>query len=192
MAAGLGAASALSQPWAAIVKTILFVDDDEATLKTFGLLLEGEGNQVIFARNGVEALAKISENAVDLVMTDWSMPGMDGVTLCRTLRADHMHCSVPIVLMSSAKAPAEEGLWDAFFRKPVSWLAVAQAVRDLGAVPRVEAAAVRGSDLAQAAVPTSQLGSMPLVALGDQPRSCDAEEDPQDSRFTRTSTRESE
>nr|WP_282959775.1 response regulator [Burkholderia cenocepacia] len=161
----------------------MFVDDDEATLKTFGLLLEHEGNQVIFARNGVEALAKISENAVDLVMTDWSMPGMDGVTLCRTLRADPVHCSVPIVLMSSAKAPAEQGLWDAFFRKPVSWPAVAQTVRDLVAVPRVNAAAIHGSGLAQAAVRTSQLGSMPLVALGDQPRSLNAEDDPQDPRF---------
>lgn len=109
----------------------------------------------------------------------------------RTLRADAVHCSIPIVLMSSAEAPAEEGLWDAFFRKPVSWLAVAQTVRDLVEVPRVQAAATRGSSPAQATVPTSQRGSMPLVAMGDQPRNANTEEDPQDSRFTRTSTRES-
>ncbi|MBJ9752210.1 response regulator [Burkholderia cepacia] len=173
------------------MKTILFVDDDEATRQTFGLLLEDEGNQVLLARNGLEAVAKISENAVDLVITDWSMPGMDGVTLCRTLRADPLHCSIPIVLMSSAEAPAEAGLWDAFFRKPVSWLAVGQTVRDLVAVPCVGAAAVRGSDPAQVAVSTSQLDSMPLVALDDQPRNANAQEDPQVSRLTRTSTPES-
>ncbi|WP_318833464.1 response regulator [Burkholderia cepacia] len=173
------------------MKTVLFVDDDEDTRHAFALLLEREGHHVLLAQNGVEAVAKISEYAVDLVMTDWSMPGMDGVTLCRTLRADPLHCSIPILLMSSAEAPAEEGLWDAFFRKPVSWLAVEQTVREFVAVPRVRAAAVRGSDPAQVAVLTSQLDSMPLVALGDQQLDANAEEEPQDSRLKRTSTPES-
>ncbi|MDW9242876.1 hypothetical protein C7S13_2257 [Burkholderia cepacia] len=58
-------------------------------------------------------------------------------------------------------------------------------------MPRVRAAAVRGSDPAQVAVLTSQLDSMPLVALGDQQLDANAEEEPQDSRLKRTSTPES-
>ncbi|KVQ60046.1 response regulator [Burkholderia territorii] len=118
-----------------IVTTILFVDDDEATLHTFGLLLEHEGYQVILARSGLEALVKLSENAVDLVITDWSMPDMDGVTLCRTLRSIPMFSSLPVLLMSGDEAPSQIGLWHAFFRKPVAWASVAQTVRSLVALP---------------------------------------------------------
>ncbi|WP_321932642.1 response regulator [Burkholderia cenocepacia] len=167
--------------------TILFVDDDEATLQTFRSLLEYDGYQAIVARSGFEALAKMSGNAVDLVMTDWSMPGMDGVTLCRTLRADPAHSSLPIVLMSSAKPPAEEGLWNAFFQKPVSWLAVSQTVRDLITVPRVQVAAIWPNGPATEAVPLSQFVSMPLDATGDQPGAPDAAQNPQELGITRPS-----
>ncbi|MBU9605265.1 response regulator [Burkholderia multivorans] len=114
--------------------TILFVDDDEATLHTFRLLLEHDGYQVVLARSGLEALVKLSENAVDLVITDWSMPDMDGVTLCRTLRSIPMFSSLPVVLISGDQAPAEVALWHAFFLKPVSWSSVAETVRSLVAM----------------------------------------------------------
>ena len=116
--------------------TILLVDDDEPTLQTFRLLLEHDGYEVVLARSGLEALAKLSEHAVDLVITDWSMPGMDGVTLCRTLRSNPMFGMLPVVLMSAAQAPSEEGLWHAFFLKPVPWPSIAQTVRSLVAMPR--------------------------------------------------------
>ncbi|MEB2497363.1 response regulator [Burkholderia cenocepacia] len=171
--------------------TILLVDDDENTLQTYRVLLEVAGYQVASARNGVEALAKISETAVDLVMTDMSMPLMDGVSLTRVLRADPRHCSVPVVLMSAAEAPADDGLWNAFFRKPVAWRAVAHTVRELVAVPSTPAAITRGSDPVHAAVPTSDLDSMPLVAMGDQQLNPNDNRESQDPRFTRASARES-
>lgn len=116
--------------------TILLVEDDEATLHAFSLLLEHAGYQVILARNGQEALAKILEIAVDLVITDWSMPGMDGVTLCRALRTHPTFSRLPIVLMSANQAPTDEGLWHAFLQKPVSWTMIAQTVQSLVTVPR--------------------------------------------------------
>ncbi|AWG30841.1 hypothetical protein B9Z07_18330 [Burkholderia cenocepacia] len=119
-----------------MVTTILLVDDDEDSLRPFQLLLEREDYRVILARSGTEALAQISQHAVALMITDWSMPGMDGVTLCRTLRAHPVHHWVPIVFLSSAKAPTEQGLWNVSFLKPVSWPAVAQAVRSLLEAPR--------------------------------------------------------
>ncbi|AQQ20635.1 response regulator [Burkholderia cenocepacia] len=171
--------------------TILLVDDDELTLQAFRVLLEVAGYQVASARNGVEALAKMSETAVDLVMTDMSMPLMDGVSLTRALRADPVHCSLPVVLMSAAEAPAEDGLWDAFFHKPISWRAVAHTVSELVAVPRTPAAITRGSDLLHAALPTSDFDSMPLVAMGDQQLHPNDDSGAQDLRLTQASTRES-
>ncbi|WP_179233421.1 response regulator [Burkholderia sp. AU16741] len=116
--------------------TILLAEDDEATLHAFSLLLEHAGYQVILARNGQEALAKILEIAVDLVITDWSMPDMDGVTLCRALRTHPTFSRLPIVLMSANQTPSDEGLWDAFLQKPVSWTMIAQTVQSLVTVPR--------------------------------------------------------
>jgi CheY-like chemotaxis protein len=145
--------------------TILLVDDDEATLETFRLLLEHEGYQTVLARNGAEALVQISANAVDLVITDWSMPVMDGVTLCRTLRADALHNLLPLVFVSSAAAPSDEGLWDASFRKPVSWPVVAQAVRSLVPVPSTHNAVNDGNDFAALAVQPGQCDSPSLSAF---------------------------
>ncbi|SDQ39107.1 two-component system, OmpR family, alkaline phosphatase synthesis response regulator PhoP [Burkholderia orbicola] len=116
--------------------TILVVEDDEATLHAFGLLLEHAGYHVMLARNGQEALAQILEIAVDLVITDWSMPGMDGVTLCRTLRTNPAFSRLPIVLMSANQAPTDDGLWHAFLQKPVSWPIIEQTVQSLVTVPR--------------------------------------------------------
>ncbi|KVE51005.1 hypothetical protein WI94_23965 [Burkholderia vietnamiensis] len=120
-----------------IMATILLVDDDEETLYAFRLLLEHAGYQVMLARNGQEALAQILQIAVDLVITDWSMPGMDGVTLCRTLRNNPTFSRLPIVLISgNQEAPTEEGIWHAFLHKPVSWPMIAQIVQSLVTVPR--------------------------------------------------------
>ncbi|WP_080289207.1 response regulator [Burkholderia cenocepacia] len=118
-----------------IMATILLVEDDEDTLHAFRLLLERAGYQVMLARSGKEALAKILEIAVDLVITDWSMPGMDGVALCRTLRTNPKFSRLPIVLMSANQPPTDEGLWHAFLRKPVSWPTIAQTVRSLVTTP---------------------------------------------------------
>lgn len=117
--------------------TILVVDDDEDSLQALRLLLERENYRVILARSGAEALSQISSTAISLVMTDWFMSGMDGLTLCRTLRADPIHRGLPIVLMSSYEEPSEEALWNAFVRKPASWPFIARTVHSLVTMPRV-------------------------------------------------------
>ncbi|MDN7444916.1 response regulator [Burkholderia cepacia] len=160
--------------------TVLLVDDDEDALQTFRLLLEKEGYQIVLARNGAEALAQISENAVDLVMTDWSMPVMDGVALCRTLRSDAAHNMLPVVLVSSAVAPDHEVLWNAFFRKPVSWPAIAQAVRSLVPEAPAPGALNRGSHPAALAVPPNQHDSAAISAVIRDPGTTNAGEEPKD------------
>ena len=68
---------------------ILIVDDNPSNTFVFSSLLEDEGFEVELAANGHEALARIGEQAPDVVLTDLQMPEMDGNELCRRL-ADTM------------------------------------------------------------------------------------------------------
>ncbi|MEM5289487.1 response regulator [Paraburkholderia sabiae] len=101
------------------METILLVEDDQATRLSLELLLSNEGYTVVGAASGVEALADLGVTGADLIVTDWSMPHMDGVRLCKNLRADPVFRSLPVVMVSADADPdSGETLWDAFFRKP--------------------------------------------------------------------------
>jgi two-component system CheB/CheR fusion protein len=65
---------------------ILMVDDDEATVETFKLLLEGEGALVQTATSGAEALSMLERKMPDIVLSDIGMPGMDGLEFVGKLR----------------------------------------------------------------------------------------------------------
>lgn len=68
--------------------TVLIVDDDPKLLKMLQRTLTYENLTVLTASNGEEALPIIDANAPDLLIIDWMMPKMDGVTLIRQLRAE--------------------------------------------------------------------------------------------------------
>lgn len=82
---------------------ILVVEDDVPTRELIVSLLEEEcdGYQIETARNGVEALAKIKEQAPTLVLTDINMPGMDGIKLFTQLRTEGFD-NLPFVFMSAS------------------------------------------------------------------------------------------
>ncbi len=67
--------------------TILVVDDDEATLSGLSLALSTLGHKVLRARDGVEALELFDRAPLDVVLSDWRMPRMSGIELCREVRA---------------------------------------------------------------------------------------------------------
>lgn len=66
---------------------LLLVEDDRATRAYLAELLGKAGYRVLAAENGEQALEMASENPPDLILTDWVMPGMDGIELIRTLRS---------------------------------------------------------------------------------------------------------
>ncbi len=68
--------------------TVLIVDDDQKLLKMLQRTLVYENLTVLTASNGVEALPLIDKHAPELLIVDWMMPSMDGVTLIRQLRAE--------------------------------------------------------------------------------------------------------
>lgn len=84
-----------------MAKTIMVVDDSSSMRQMVNFTLSGAGYQVVEAQDGVDALAKIGGQKVDLFLTDLNMPRMDGIQLTRSLRAAAAHRFTPIVLLTT-------------------------------------------------------------------------------------------
>ncbi len=78
--------------------TILLVDDEEAVQKLLTYPLERDGYRVVQARDGEEALARFVEEPVDLVVLDVMLPRLDGLEVCKRLRATSF---VPIIMLTA-------------------------------------------------------------------------------------------
>jgi len=78
--------------------TVLLVDDEEAVQKLLTYPLEREGFRVVPARDGDEALRRFAEEPVDLVVLDLMLPRLDGLEVCKRLRAQS---SVPIIMLTA-------------------------------------------------------------------------------------------
>jgi two-component system, OmpR family, response regulator len=78
--------------------TILLVDDEEAVQKLLAFPLERDGHRIIQARDGEEALERFAKEHVDLVVLDIMLPKLDGLEVCRRLRAAS---SVPIIMLTA-------------------------------------------------------------------------------------------
>lgn len=103
---------------------ILIVDDDAQALELLRFILEAEGYWVSTARNGQEALELVRSGRFRLVVSDWEMPGMNGVELCRNIRQRGFSSYVYFILLTSRDATGDvvEGLdagADDFLVKPV-------------------------------------------------------------------------
>jgi CheY-like chemotaxis protein len=81
---------------------ILYVDDEFYNQRIAGFILKGKGDQVVFARDGLEALEKLSQSPIDLVITDIHMPRMDGLALLEELRASSAYCNLPVIIVTAS------------------------------------------------------------------------------------------
>jgi len=89
-------------------KTILLVEDTLSTAMLEKNILESSGFSVVIARDGNEALEKISQERFDLVMTDVLMPRMDGFDLTLQLKKDHLYKDVPIIIVTTRESDADK------------------------------------------------------------------------------------
>jgi diguanylate cyclase (GGDEF)-like protein len=80
---------------------ILVVDDDDSVLDHFDGLLRGEGYEVAMARDGNEALSRVRQIRPDLVLLDVIMPGMDGLEVCRILKAQRDSRFLPVIILTA-------------------------------------------------------------------------------------------
>jgi len=101
--------------------TILIVDDEKPVRQFLAAAFEQDGHQVLEAWHGRHAMNVIASHPsrLDLVVSDVMMPLMDGVELCKTLRADPSTADILIVLMSAAHLRGAMGAGaDAIIGKP--------------------------------------------------------------------------
>jgi two-component system response regulator MprA len=77
---------------------ILIIEDDEAILKVLRRVLSYEGYQVDTALDGQSGLNMVREIVPDVIILDWMLPGMDGLEVCRRLRAAS---NMPILMLTA-------------------------------------------------------------------------------------------
>jgi len=115
---------------------VLVVEDDSDYLTYLGMRLGGDGWEVHTARNGAEALEALESQPCDAVICDIRMPVIDGLELCRRLRADPRHRTLPVMILSGAEDSGEIGkvvglghIW--YLRKGASHARLRRTLRHL-------------------------------------------------------------
>ena len=87
---------------------VLVVDDILSNVKLLEAKLEAEYFEVITAGNGEQALARVEKDIPDIVLLDVMMPGMDGFSVLRALRARSDAAAVPVVFLTARTQEADE------------------------------------------------------------------------------------
>ncbi|MDB6027842.1 MAG: adenylate/guanylate cyclase [Verrucomicrobiales bacterium] len=83
--------------------TLLLVDDDRPLLEMLKLILEKQGHIVMLAENGEEALAALHTGDVDLILSDLTMPGINGYQLLEFIKADMNWRNIPVLILSGVR-----------------------------------------------------------------------------------------
>jgi len=82
-------------------QTILIVDDNAMNLQLLGGLLVDEGYKVSVAKNGVEALKRLTKVTPAVILLDICMPEMDGIECCKQIRMQDTLKHVPVVFLTA-------------------------------------------------------------------------------------------
>ncbi len=80
---------------------ILIVDDIEENLYLLESILKGSGYEVVTAKDGVEALSRLKEESIDMIVSDILMPRMDGFQLCRECKKDENLKKIPFIFYTA-------------------------------------------------------------------------------------------
>jgi DNA-binding response OmpR family regulator len=85
-----------------LAKKILIVDDSEKDMELVKHFLEMDGSDydIVFAKDGLEALEKARTEKPDLIILDLMLPKMDGFKVCRLLKFDEKFKHIPVILLT--------------------------------------------------------------------------------------------
>ena len=120
--------------------TLLVVDDQPPNLRLLDAVFSPRGYDVITAGSGEEALTALKDAAIDLVLLDIMMPGIDGHEVCRRIRANEETAFLPVVMITASgdqeKLQALESGADDFVTKPFIQAELIARVSSLARVKR--------------------------------------------------------
>jgi DNA-binding response OmpR family regulator len=147
--------------------TILLVDDEDSIQKLLAYPLEREGYRVLQARDGEEALERFASERVDLVVLDIMLPKLDGLEVCKRLRAES---EVPIIMLTARDDELDKVLGlelgaDDYITKPFSIREFRSRVRALLRRAAVSRQMDEGAELVSAESLTIDLARR-LVEVG--------------------------
>lgn len=117
-------------------RSILLIDDEKDILKMLQYNLEKEGYQVFTAKSGEEGFEQAKVKKPDLILLDLMLPGIDGLEVCRLLKANRSTVSIPILMLTAKSAEIDQvvglelGAAD-YLTKPFSNKVLAARVRNL-------------------------------------------------------------
>lgn len=92
---------------AAGARRVLIVEDSATQAAALAALLEEHGYTTVTARNGEEALARVADTPVDLVLSDVVMPGLSGYDVCRRVKTELGRRDLPVVLLTGLSDPMD-------------------------------------------------------------------------------------
>ena len=84
-----------------MAKLIMTVDDSASVRQMVTFTLKQNGYDVVEACDGQDALAKLSKQKIDMLLTDLNMPKMDGIGLIKGVRAGTLNQFIPIVMLTT-------------------------------------------------------------------------------------------
>ena len=113
----------MAQDFDATEMTILYVGGKESELESFMDQFKSQFRLIITATDGIDALSKLKDTRVDLIISNADMPKMDGFELCRTIKSTLDISHIPVILLTSRADKRNKGMGykmgaDAFIVKP--------------------------------------------------------------------------
>ncbi|UII56824.1 response regulator transcription factor [Cytobacillus spongiae] len=110
---------------------ILVIEDNESVCSMLEMFFSKEGYEGVFIHNGIEGFERFNKEKWDLIIVDWMLPGMEGVTLCRKIRE---LSSVPIIMLTAKDSESDQVLGlemgaDDYVTKPFSPLTLMARIK---------------------------------------------------------------
>ncbi|TBR15185.1 response regulator [bacterium] len=111
---------------------IMIVDDEKYVRESFGKLLSREGYEIKLAATGDEALDLLNTIKPNAILLDFKMPGLDGVEVCKRIRANDKTRAIPIIMITAyphEKIEALQAGADDFLNKPTDPVDVSMRIK---------------------------------------------------------------
>ncbi len=117
--------------------TILLVDDNQVNRELLRFVLDNDGHKLLEAVDGEQAVRMARELSPELILMDWQMPVMDGLTATQILKADAATRHIPIIVvtayaMTGDRERAFAAGCDEYIAKPVDAVHLCQTVARFG------------------------------------------------------------